>query len=58
MSGTLVRNQFDTPAGEAKIELRVIYIEARGKADERRAKQARKNENNDRAKHARCQANN
>jgi hypothetical protein len=49
MSGTLARDQFDTPAGESKIELRVIYIGARGKADERRAKQTGENENKDRA---------
>ena len=47
MSSTLARNQFDAPAGESKIELRVIHIGARGKADERRAKQTGKNENKD-----------
>jgi len=49
MSGTLARNQFDAPARESKIELRVVYIGAWGKADERRAKQTGKNQNNSRA---------
>ena len=29
MSSTLARNQFDAPAGESKIELRLIHIGAR-----------------------------
>ena len=49
MLSTLARNQFDAPAGESNIELRLIYIGARRKADERRAKQTGKSENKDRA---------